>query len=469
MAQDTSAERGFQSGVMARPAGSASQSTRATTKRRTKTSPFGLLMLAPSLLLLTLFFFAPVVLTAIFSFTNMSSSTGISGGAYVITPNLLKGLEETDIPKSILEQLSAQTIMVDEQSLQAAQDAGIDSKFLQDISDQFAGETFKSSREFQRALKKLPSRPRSIRELKLAMEPFERSILNTRFDSHDAAADAVRSLAPDITDAQLDTMLTKSYTGWTWSTDNYETLKNQPETLRILGNTVFYVAVTLALFNVGLGLFIAVTTFYLPKQAGTIFSVVWLMPRITPVVLYTVMWKWFTWNDGFLPVLAQHLGLPAFNYMKGSVPTAWATVISMNGFIGASFGMILFSGALRSIPVQQLWASEVDGASRWQQIRRIILPHLRWPILFVSCYQGLSLLSSYEQIWLTTNGGPGSTTMVWALEAFRVALSNYTGNLQYGYGAAMAMVLVVAGLILSITFLRMFRFNELVEKPKIDF
>jgi inositol-phosphate transport system permease protein len=167
--------------------------------------------------------------------------------------------------------------------------------------------------------------------------------------------------------------------------------------------------------------------------------------------------------------MALNLGLPAFNYMKGSVETAWATVILVNGFVGASFGMILFSGALRSIPIQQLWASEVDGASRWQQVTRIILPQLRWPILFVTSYQTLSLLSSYEMIWLTTNGGPGRTTSVWALEAFNTALNNYTGNLQYGLGAAMALILVIVGLVLSIVYLRMFRFGELVSRPKIEF
>ena len=151
------------------------------------------------------------------------------------------------------------------------------------------------------------------------------------------------------------------------------------------------------------------------------------------------------------------------------MPTAWATIITLNGFIGASFGMILFSGALRAIPVQQLWASEVDGASRFQQVRKIILPQLKWPILFVTCYQSLSLLSSYQEIWLTTNGGPGNTTNVWALEAFRIALSNFTGNLEYGLGAAMALVLVIVGLALSIIFLRLFKFGEMLEKPKIEF
>ncbi|MGB0708363.1 MAG: carbohydrate ABC transporter permease, partial [bacterium] len=147
---------------------------------------------------------------------------------------------------------------------------------------------------------------------------------------------------------------------------------------------------------------------------------------------------------------------------------AWVFVVLINGFIGASMGMILFSSAITAIPKPLLYASEVDGANRWQQIRFIILPQLKWPILFVTVYQCLSLLTSFEQILLSTDGGPGSTTEVWALAAYHNALDNYWGNLQYGYGAALALVLVVIGVIMSFIFLRFFRFQELVRQPRIE-
>ncbi|MFZ2099492.1 MAG: sugar ABC transporter permease, partial [Oricola sp.] len=357
---------------------------------------------------------------------------------------------------------------VDEARLAAARRAGVAADFVDEIEARLIGRDFASDSDFQAALKDLRSKPRRVRDLKLAMEQFTFSIVNVRFSNRDEAEKAIIQLAPSIDDDDMATALARSYTGWVWTTENFGKLFTSAETWRIVANTIFYVAATLC-FNVFVGLFLAITTFYLPKSAGGVFNVIWLLPRITPVVLYTIMWKWLTWDTGFVATLAEHLGLPAFNYMKGSIPTAWTIVILVNGFIGASFGMILFSGALRAIPVQQLWASEVDGASRWQQVRHIILPQMRWPILFVTSYQTLSLLTSYQEIWLTTNGGPGSTTTVWALESFRAALLNYSGSLQYGLGAAMALVLVAVGLVLSIIYLRLFRFDELVAKPKIEF
>ena len=84
------------------------------------------------------------------------------------------------------------------------------------------------------------------------------------------------------------------------------------------------------------------------------------------------------------------------------------------------------------------------------------------------CYQTLSLLTSFEYILLATDGGPGGSTEVWALHAFHAALRNYAGNLQYGYGAALAMVLVGIGLTLSCLYLKLFRFKDLVARPRIE-
>ncbi|MCI5076919.1 sugar ABC transporter permease [Oricola sp.] len=436
---------------------------------RSRTSGLGLLLISPAMLLLAIFFFTPALLTGVFSFTNMSSSTGISGGAYVVTPNLLKALSARGMQPATIEALEEASYSVDADGLAAARAADVDPAFLDEIEARYAGRAYATDSDFLAALKDLPSRPRRIRDLKLAMEPFTKSVLNVRFATEELARTAIAERVAGISDDEMATLLSESYTGWVWTTENFGKLFAGHETWRIIANTIFYVATTLTLFNVTLGLFLAVTTFYLPKKLGAIFTVIWLLPRITPVVLYAIMWKWFTWDDGFVAVLAGELGLPSFNYMKGSVTSAWTIVIMVNGFIGASFGMILFSGALRSIPIQQLWASEVDGATRWQQVRYIILPQLRWPILFVTSYQTLSLLTSYQEIWLTTNGGPGSTTTVWALESFRTALFNYSGSLQYGLGAAMALLLVAVGLMLSIIYLRLFRFGELVTQPKIEF
>ncbi|MGO8565192.1 sugar ABC transporter permease, partial [Rhizobium ruizarguesonis] len=61
-----------------------------------------------------------------------------------------------------------------------------------------------------------------------------------------------------------------------------------------------------------------------------------------------------------------------------------------------------------------------------------------------------------------------NATEVWALSAYHTALRNYAGNLEYVLGAAMALVLVVIGVTLSLLYLRVFNYGTLVAKPLIE-
>lgn len=252
--------------------------------------------------------------------------------------------------------------------------------------------------------------------------------------------------------------------------ENFQKLLSDQFAAKIFYNTLFYVLVTLSLFNVGMALVVSLLTTHIERRAGFFFRALWILPRITPSVIYIMMWRRIAAAPpfGILNQFNSLMGLPAIDYLKES-GMPWVFVILVNGFIGASFGMIIFTSAIESIPKDLLNASLVDGSSLVQRIRFVILPLLRWPLLFVVTYQTLSLLTSFEQILLLTDGGPGIyRTEVWALTAYHRALSNYFGNTQWGYGAAFAVVLVVIGVVMATIYMRVFRFRELVAEPRIE-
>ena len=256
---------------------------------------------------------------------------------------------------------------------------------------------------------------------------------------------------------------------WTFiGLGNYARLFRDKFFPKILGNTFFYVAVTLSCFNVGLALVLALLTTHINRRAGFFFRLIWLLPRITPSVIYILMWRRISHQPpfGLINQLLAPFGVEP-QYWLWEQP--WLFVILVNGFVGASFGLILFSSAIEAIPKDLITAAKVDGASTWQIIRDITLPQIRWPLLFVTTYQTLSLLTSFEYILLLTEGGPGLyTTEVWALTAYKRALKTYFGHNQWGYGAAWGFVLVIIGIVMSAIYLRVFRFGELVQEPKID-
>ncbi len=254
---------------------------------------------------------------------------------------------------------------------------------------------------------------------------------------------------------------------WQWvGLENFRKIISHPSSGEILWNTAKYVVLTLIVFNVGLSLVIALLSTHIPRRAGFVFRSLWLLPRLTPSVVYVMMWKYIA-ADAPYGILNQHLlgplGVEPTNWLPAQ---PWLFVIMTNGFIGASFGMIIFTSAIESIPRDYMIAALVDGCSLWQRIRYVILPLIRWPLLFVTTYQTLSLITSFEQILLLTDGQFG--TEVWSLWAYHRALNNYWGNFQWGFGAALAAILVLVGLVMAVIYLRYFQFHELVQEPKIE-
>jgi inositol-phosphate transport system permease protein len=248
--------------------------------------------------------------------------------------------------------------------------------------------------------------------------------------------------------------------------ENYNKILTHPTMPTIFWATIFYVIVTLIFFNVGLALLIALLSTHIPRRAGFFFRTLWLLPRLTPSVIYIMMWRYMAANAPY-GILNQHLLIPLGIQPQDWLPAQpWLFVFLTNGFIGASFGMIIFTSAIESIPKDYMIAALVDGCNMWQRIRYVILPALRWPLLFVTTYQTLSLLTSFEQILLLTDGQFG--TEVWSLWAYHRALNNYFGNFQWGFGAALAVILVLVGIVAAVAYMRYFQFDELVQEPKIE-
>jgi len=261
------------------------------------------------------------------------------------------------------------------------------------------------------------------------------------------------------------------------SLDNYRKLFADRFFPKILRNTFFYVAVTLTFFNVGMALIIALLTTHIDRRAGFLFRILWLLPRLTPPVIYVMMWRRIGGPVpfGILNSFLEWFGIKGANWVATSkalfmgISPAWIFVILVNGFVGASWGMIIFTSAIESIPKDYLMASKVDGAGIFQTIRHVIIPMIKWPLLFVTTYQTLSLLTSFQYILLLTRGGPGLFhTEVWALTAYKRAFMTYFGSGEWAYGATWAVILVIIGVIMSVIYLRVFKFSELVQEPKIE-
>jgi inositol-phosphate transport system permease protein len=250
-----------------------------------------------------------------------------------------------------------------------------------------------------------------------------------------------------------------------FTTENFERMLTRDRRLpQVLGVTFVYVLGTLAIFNVTFALILALTTTALPDRSGAFFRAVWLLPRMSPSVVYALLWGWAIspTQYGLLnQIWSGVLGLPPLD-LKSNAPML--LIIVANGFIGASMGMIIFTSAIRSIPEHLFFAARADGAGGLAIIRHITLPAIRWPLSFITVYQTLSLLVSFEYIWLITDGGPFFDTTVFALYVYKRAFESG----QYAYGAALALGLVVIGIAAALLMWRFMDMRSLLQRPRIE-
>ena len=233
--------------------------------------------------------------------------------------------------------------------------------------------------------------------------------------------------------------------------DNFIRMFKDPNTLVIARNTVLFVGVTIVCV-VLLDLFLAVVvTYFIQNQrVGEFFKAVLMIPMITPAVVYSVLWIWVldASGSGLLNRIAAGL--------FGAAPHNWIAlypfpvVIIATVLTSMAYGTIVFSSAIKSIPENQFKAARVDGASEMSIVFSIILPNIRYHISFIALWEALGLLTDYVTILLITNGGPGIRSEVWALSAYHKAFVDQ----QYGFGAAISVVLIVVVMVLMLLIAR---------------
>ena len=234
---------------------------------------------------------------------------------------------------------------------------------------------------------------------------------------------------------------------------------------RALTLTATFVFLTLFIFNVTFALVLALTTTAVPERMGAVFRAIWLLPRMSPSVVYALLWLWVvdSTDRGLLNQVWMLFGTEPLNLR---LDHPMAVIVVANGLIGASLGMIIFTSAIRSIPEHLFHAARADGAGPLSIVRHVVLPALRWPISYITIYQALALLVSFEYIFLIM--GPARSTMTMAMLSYTKTLAPGIGGGQYAYGAAIALILIVIGIVVALLMWRLANMKSLLQRPRIE-
>jgi multiple sugar transport system permease protein len=175
-----------------------------------------------------------------------------------------------------------------------------------------------------------------------------------------------------------------------------------------------------------------------------LFAAVFLLPLAVPEAVAALLWA-STANGTQEGLLNRGLGLVGVGPVEWLQAHAFETVTVVNIWRGIPFAMVLFAAAIESIPRTTLEAGLIDGASAWQQLRRVVLPILRPQILTFLMLTTITTFGIFGLVFFLTRGGPGNATEIIGIYIYQRAFQFF----QIGLGSAAGVLLLVVLLVLG--------------------
>lgn len=236
--------------------------------------------------------------------------------------------------------------------------------------------------------------------------------------------------------------------------DNYAKLFGDDQFLRALFNTAYFVVVGVPL-TIGLGLLVAVLLNNGIDRARTFFRVGFYAPVVTTIVAVAIVWRFvLDPSDGLIAGLGDELGFTAPDFL-GSEAWAMPSLIVMAVWRNLGTVMVLMIAGLQAIPTEVREAARLDGASAWQELRRITVPLLRPTLLYATVITTIGYLNVFEEPFVMTQGGPSDATLTVSLDMYKQGFSFF----NMGYASAMAYVLFVVIMGITVLQLRLMKDN----------
>ena len=228
---------------------------------------------------------------------------------------------------------------------------------------------------------------------------------------------------------------------------NYNRMLRDPLFMKSLGVTIVYVLCLVpGLYVSGLGLALLVRQ-RIPLIG--LWRTLFFMPYVVSLVVVALIWKVMLIDKvGFINRMLELVGLQGRSWL-GDPNLALGAILVVTIWFLMGYYMIIFLSGLQDIPREYYEAARIEGANSWKMFTQITLPLLRptsFFVLLVSTVSAVSGSQAFDLIYVMTNGGPANST---SLVVFYIYEQAFKFN-HYGYAAAMASVLVVVLLAMTL-------------------
>ena len=195
------------------------------------------------------------------------------------------------------------------------------------------------------------------------------------------------------------------------------------------------------------------------QRYRTILSIFYFLPLLFSAVAIGLIWSSsMLSSDGALNTLLKSIGASSLakNWL-GDPRLALYAIVVVIAWQFIPFHTLLYQAGARQIPQVLYEAARIDGAGTIQQFFYITLPQLKYTVITSTVLILTGSLTYFDVVFVMTGGGPGYATRILPLQMYITAFQ----NTQIGYGSAIAVILAVAGVILSLFLLRITGFGKM--------
>ena len=243
-----------------------------------------------------------------------------------------------------------------------------------------------------------------------------------------------------------------SFTDWgivgSWhlvGTQNYQDMFNGTDSrfFTAVRNTLFYAVVTVPCSQI-IALLLAML---LNKKSPGIafFRTLFYVPAIATGVGTTYLWAlMFSNQGGLLNSALAVVGIQGPNWLYS---LTWSMpAIMIVGLWNVGTSMLIYLAALQGVPQSLYDAASVDGANGWVKFRSVTVPMITPGMFFNLVFGVIASFQVFTTVYIITQGGPADSTLVYILYLYQVAFQ----NLQMGYASALAWILFLSVLVITI-------------------
>jgi multiple sugar transport system permease protein len=225
---------------------------------------------------------------------------------------------------------------------------------------------------------------------------------------------------------------------------NYRKLLHDPQFSNSVRNTLMYTLVFVPVCVVGSMLVAAALNRQI--RGITFYRVAVFIPVVTSTVATATIFNWLLDPDfGLVNVALNKVGVPSQGFFRDP-HEALLSIVAMTVWGWLGFGVIIYLAALQSVPADLLEAAAIDGCTRWRAFWRVEVPLLAPTTVFLVIWLTINSLQLFDEIFVTTKGGPVGSTTVVVYYLYQQAFQFFNG----GYASAVAFALFVAILVITV-------------------